>query len=107
MQDGGGGSAPAVPRLISSEFFVPHFLTIHVQAENTNVAEIGVYALAIGRRRLGGIGILDMARALGYAFMNHRLPKSLAVIQVDGVDGPTMLVGRGLQLFAAEVQAFL
>src|SRR6185503_17979289 len=107
MQNGRRRRAPAVARAKRAPGLFPDRLAIHIENKHAEIAEVGVYAFAVGGRCLGGVGILQMVGASRNAAMYFTFPYDLARSPVDRIDHPAMLVRRNVFAIPAKVETLL
>src|SRR5260370_41127162 len=88
MQHGRGGRAPAVAHVEWAITLRPYGLAVHVEAEQAEVAEVGVDAFAVGHRGLGRGAVLEEAGDLGRAAMALAVPQNCAGLEGEAVDPP-------------------
>src|SRR5262245_57717228 len=84
----------------------PDQIAFEIEAEESEIAEIGVNAFTVGHRRLRGIAVLQVPRGLWRAAMDLALPQNLPGLPIDAIYRPAMLVFR-YAAFAAEIKPLL
>ena len=90
VQHGRRRRAPAVARRLERSGDRPQQPAVEVVGEDADVAERHVDALAVGDRRLGRVGVLQVARRRRNAAMRLALPRDLAGGEVDRVHHPAV-----------------
>lgn len=107
VEDGGGGGAPAIARLVGRDVAGPDEVAFEVEGIEPLAAEVAVEMVAIGDGGLGGVGVFEMDGGLGFATMDFFVPEDFSGVEVEAEDFPEVNGVRNGGPVAPEVEAFL
>ena len=92
VEDGRSGHTESQHGLERANVFGPDDLATHREsADESDAAEIHIYALAVGDRRFRREAVLEVFFDRGRRAVQLTLPDNFSRIEVDGVDHPSML----------------
>src|SRR5262249_31318557 len=86
---------------------LPKLLAVEIKAENSEIAEVKIDALACRDRLFGRLAVLEMEGGLGFTFVDLPHPKDFAGVQVEAEDLPLMHCAGRFWPVAAKVQTLL